>query len=258
MTVDMQKAGLWKRIAAAILDLILLAILAVGCAWGLTVMLDYDGHAETAATIKAEYEERYNIPPNVTTSVYQQMDEAEKKAYDEAVAEANKALAEDAEAVRILNLLQSLQLIITTFGILIAVLLLEFIVPLILKNGATVGKKVFGLGLVRTDCVRVNNLQLFTRTLIGKFTIEIMIPAYLVIMILGGSLGSMGVLVIGAILLLQVILYFATKQNQLLHDIMAGTAVVDVTSQRIFASDEDRVEFLKRMAAEQAEQQEYF
>ena len=258
MTVDMQKAGLWKRIAAAILDLILLAILAVGCAWGLTVMLDYDGHAETAATIKAEYEERFHIPPNVTTSVYQQMDEAEKKAYDEAVAEANKALAEDAEAVRILNLLQSLQLIITTFGILIAVLLLEFIVPLILKNGATVGKKVFGLGLVRTDCVRVNNLQLFTRTLIGKFTIEIMIPAYLVIMILNGSLGSMGVLVIGAILLLQVILYFATKQNQLLHDIMAGTAVVDVTSQRIFASDEDRVEFLKRMAAEQAEQQEYF
>lgn len=258
MTVDMQKAGLWKRIAAAILDLILLAILAVGCAWGLTVMLDYDGHAETAATIKAEYEEQFHIPPNVTTSVYQQMDEAEKKAYDEAVAEANKALAEDAEAVRILNLLQSLQLIITTFGILIAVLLLEFIVPLILKNGATVGKKVFGLGLVRTDCVRVNNLQLFTRTLIGKFTIEIMIPAYLVIMILGGSLGSMGVLVIGAILLLQVILYFATKQNQLLHDIMAGTAVVDVTSQRIFASDEDRVEFLKRMAAEQAEQQEYF
>lgn len=258
MTVDMQKAGLWKRIAAAILDLILLAILAVGCAWGLTVMLDYDGHAETAATIKAEYEERFHIPPNVTSSVYQQMDEAEKKAYDEAVAEANKALAEDEEAVRILSLLQNLQLIITTFGILIAVLLLEFIVPLILKNGATVGKKVFGLGLVRTDCVRVNNLQLFTRTLIGKFTIEIMIPAYLVIMILGGSLGSMGVLVIGAILLLQVILYFATKQNQLLHDIMAGTAVVDVTSQRIFASDEDRVEFLKRMAAEQAEQQEYF
>lgn len=258
MTVDMQKAGLWKRIAAAILDLILLAILAVGGAWGLTVMLDYDGHAETAATIKAEYEERFHIPPNVTSSVYQQMDEAEKKAYDEAVAEANKALAEDEEAVRILSLLQNLQLIITTFGILIAVLLLEFIVPLILKNGATVGKKVFGLGLVRTDCVRVNNLQLFTRTLIGKFTIEIMIPAYLVIMILGGSLGSMGVLVIGAILLLQVILYFATKQNQLLHDIMAGTAVVDVTSQRIFASDEDRVEFLKRMAAEQAEQQEYF
>lgn len=258
MTVDMQKAGLWKRIAAAILDLILLAILAVGGAWGLTVMLDYDGHAETAATIKAEYEERFHIPPNVTTSVYQQMDEAEKKAYDEAVAEANKALAEDEEAVRILSLLQNLQLIITTFGILIAVLLLEFIIPLILKNGATVGKKVFGLGLVRTDCVRVNNLQLFTRTLIGKFTIEIMIPAYLVIMILGGSLGSMGVLVIGAILLLQVILYFATKQNQLLHDIMAGTAVVDVTSQRIFASDEDRVEFLKRMAAEQAEQQEYF
>lgn len=258
MNIDVQKAGLWKRIAAAILDLILLAILAVGSAWGLTVALDYDGHAETAATIKAEYEERFHIPPNVTNSVYQAMDEAEKKAYDEAVAEANKALADDPEAVQILNLLQNLRLIITTFGILIAVLLLEFIVPLFLKNGATVGKKVFGLGLVRTDCVRLNNLQLFARTLIGKFTIEIMIPAYLVIMIFNGTLGSMGLMVIGAILLLQVILYFATKQNQLLHDIMAGTAVVDVTSQRIFANDEDRIEFLKRMAAEQAEQQEYF
>ena len=258
MKIDVQKAGLWKRIAAAILDLILLAILAVGCAWGLTVALDYDGHAETAATIKAEYEERFNIPADMTNTKYQSLDEAEKQAYDQAVAEANKALAEDAEAVRILNLLQSLRLVITTFGILVAVLLLEFIVPLFLKEGATVGKKVFGLGLVRTDCVRVNPLQLFTRTLIGKFTIEIMIPAYLIIMILGGTLGSMGMIVIGAILLLQVILYFATKQNQLLHDIMAGTVVVDVTSQRIFANDEDRIAFLKRMAAEQAEQQEYF
>ena len=258
MKVDMQKAGLWKRIAAAILDFILLAILAVGGAWGLSVMLDYDGHAETAAAIKAEYEEAYHIPPDVTGSKYQAMTEAERQAYDAAVAEANEALAKDAEAVRILNLLQSLRLIITTFGILIAVLLLEFVVPLFLKNGATVGKKVFGLGLVRTDCVRVNTLQLFTRTLIGKFTIEIMIPVYLVIMILSGTLGSMGLMVIGAILLLQVILYFATKQNQLLHDLMAGTAVVDVTSQRIFASDEDRIAFLKRMAAEQAEQQGYF
>lgn len=258
MTVDMQKAGLWKRIAAAILDLILLAILAVGGAWGLSAAFNFDGYLQIVEKAKTDYEQEFGIDLGIKADEYAAMTEAEQADYDAALELANKTLAEDADVLHAYAMAQSLMLLIPTFGILIAVLLLEFIVPLILKNGATVGKKVFGLGLVRTDCVRVNNLQLFTRTLIGKFTIEIMIPAYLVIMILGGSLGSMGVLVIGAILLLQVILYFATKQNQLLHDMMAGTAVVDVTSQRIFASDEDRVEFLKRMAAEQAEQQEYF
>ena len=110
---------------------------------------------------------------------------------------------------------------------------------------------------MRTDCVRVNPLQLFTRTLIGKFTIEIMIPAYLIIMILGGTLGSMGMIVIGAILLLQVILYFATRTHSLIHDLMAGTVVVDTASQRIFANDEDRIAYLKRLAAQKAEQQSY-
>ena len=40
-------------------------------------------------------------------------------------------------------------------------------------------------------------------------------------------------------------------------DNKAGTVVVDTASQRIFASDEDRIEYFKRVAAEKAERQAY-
>lgn len=254
MSVDLQKAGLWKRIAAAILDFILLAIVAVGFCWALTGVTGYDSHLQHAESIKTAYEQEYGIPADANRA---EMTAEEQKVYDDAVAKANEAIANDPEAITAIRTMQNLMLIIPTFGILLAVLLLEFVVPLLFKNGATVGKLVFGLGLVRSDCVRVNHLQLFTRALLGKYTIEIMVPVYLVIMIFNGSLGSMGMLVIGAILLLQVILYFATRTHSLIHDLMAGTVVVDAASQRIFASDEERIEFSKRLAAEKAERQNY-
>ena len=250
MNVDLQKAGLWKRIAAAILDFILLSIVAVGACWALNVALDYDTHAQRYQSIKAAYAQEYGIPTDVD---YSEMTPEQQAATNKA----NEALAKDPEAIKAIALVDNLMLIIPTFGILLAVLLLEFAVPLLFKNGATVGKFVFGLGLIRGDCVRVNPLQLFTRALLGKYTIETMIPVYLVIMIIKGSLGTMGLAAIAGILLLQVILYFATRTHSLIHDLMAGTVVVDIASQRIFANDEDRIKYFKRMAAEQAERQAY-
>ena len=254
MNVDLQKAGLWKRIAAAILDFILLSIVAVGACWALNAVLGYDAHMQHAESIKTAYEQEYGIPSDANRA---EMSAEEQKAYDDAVAKANEALAKDPEAIKAITTMQNLMLIIPTFGILLAILLLEFVVPLLFKNGATVGKFVFGLGLVRADCVRINPLQLFTRALLGKYTIETMIPVYLAVMIFNGSLGIMGLAVIAGILLLQVILYFATRTHSLIHDLMAGTVVVDAASQRIFANDEERIAFSKRLAAEKAERQAY-
>lgn len=250
LSVEIQKAGLWKRIAAAILDFILISIVAVGACWALTAALDYDGQLQHAESIKAAYEQEYGIPADTD---YSDMTPEQQAATDRA----NEALADDPEAIRVLTTLENLMLLIPTFGILLAVLLLEFVVPLLFKNGATVGKFVFGLGLIRNDCVRINHLQLFTRALLGKYTIEIMVPVYLVIMIVNGSLGTMGLAVIAGILLLQVILCFATRTHSLIHDLMAGTVVVDTASQRIFANDEERIAYSKRIAAEKAERQSY-
>ena len=52
MVVDLQKANIWKRIAAWIFDGILICVLAVGCGALLANLLDYDTNA---ATLDAVY-----------------------------------------------------------------------------------------------------------------------------------------------------------------------------------------------------------
>ena len=60
MTNDIQKAGLWKRFAAGILDGILLAVLAAGIAFLLGAFLGYDGYTTTWNERCAYYEEQYS------------------------------------------------------------------------------------------------------------------------------------------------------------------------------------------------------
>ena len=57
--MELQRANTWKRISAWLLDIILLAMLAVGLAWTLSVLLGYDGQAaKLEAVYESEYEKR--------------------------------------------------------------------------------------------------------------------------------------------------------------------------------------------------------
>jgi uncharacterized RDD family membrane protein YckC len=137
------------------------------------------------------------------------------------------------------------------------VVLLEFVVPLLLKNGQTLGKKIFGAALMRTDGVKVSPVQMFIRTVLGKFTIEIMIPVYVLVMIYLNAIGIVALAVLGAILVGQLLSLTMSKTNGLLHDVLAGTVLVDMASQRIFETPEERLEYIKRLHAEEASRQEY-
>lgn len=253
MGIDLQKAGLWKRIAAWLLDLILLSVLAVGAVYLLSVVLDYDGHNQTLQSKYDHYQKEYAVTFDVDPQTYEAMDAQQRENYDAAY----QALIADEEAIRAYNLVLNLSLVVTTFGILIAVLVLEFVVPLALGNGQTVGKKIFGLGLIRKDGVRLNTMQLFTRTLLGKFTIETMIPVYLLLMMFWGVMDITGTVVLGILGLAQVICYATTRTNGVIHDLLAGTAVVDIASQQVFNSTEELVEYIKGIHAERANKQEY-
>lgn len=253
LSIDLQKAGLWKRIAAWLLDAILLTVLAVGCIYGLSVLLQYDSYDQTVQAAYAAYEKEYGVTFDVDAETYEAMTEQQRQNYDAAY----KALIADDEAMYAYNMLLNLSLVITTIGLLIAVLLLEFVVPMLLGNGATVGKKVFSLGLIRTDSVKVNTMQLFTRALIGKFTVELMIPVYLILMIFWGIMDITGTIIIFGIGIAQILCYALTRTNSLLHDLMAGTAVVDITSQMIFSTTEDLIAYQKEAAAQRAARETY-
>ena len=129
--------------------------------------------------------------------------------------------------------------------------------PLILGNGQTLGKKIFGIALIRQDGVKLNTMQLFARTLLGKFTIETMLPVYMLVMVFFNIMGLDGLMIIAGIWIAQLILLVVTRNNQLLHDLLAGTVVVDMASQRIFKTTDDLIAYQKRVAAEKATRQPY-
>jgi len=246
--MDLQKAGLWKRVAAWVLDAILLGVLAVGCIYGLSFLLKYDSYQQTVNGAYTKYEQEYGVKFDIDAQTYEAMTPEQQQNYDAAY----EALIADQEAMYAYNMLLQLSLVITTMGLLAAVLVTEFAVPLILGNGVTVGKKVFGLCLIRTDCVKVNAMQLFARALIGKFTVEIMIPVYLILMIFWGIMDITGTVVLGILGLAQILCYALTRTNSLLHDLIAGTAVVDAACQKIFPTTEALITYQKQAAAERA------
>ena len=253
MAVDLQKAGMWKRIAAWMLDAILLVVLAVGMGALVALLLGYDAHSEALTNAYERYEAEYGVVLDISQEEYLALTEQQRQQYDTAY----KALTADETVVYAYNMVINQTLLMISLGLLLSTLILEFAIPLWLGNGQTVGKKIFALGVIRTDGVRLTALQLFVRTLLGKFTIETMLPVYLAIMAFFGIVGRPGTLILAGLALAQVIVLAVTANNSAIHDLLAGTVVVDVASQQIFKSTDDLIAYTKRVHAEQAAQQDY-
>lgn len=253
MISDLQKASIWKRVSAAMFDAIVVGILAVGVAYLLAVVTDYDGYNRTMNDAFSGYEQQYGVTFEMTEEQYAAMTDAERERYNEAY----DALCRDDEAMYAYNMMVNLTLLISTFGILAAFLVSEFAVPLWLGNGQTLGKKIFGICLMRTDGIKISAPLLFIRTVLGKYTVETMIPVLIIVMIFFNMIGIVGPLVLALILVLEIVLLAVTQTNSAIHDILAKTVVVDYLSQRIFENEEELIEFKKELHAERAARSEY-
>lgn len=253
MKFDLQKASMLKRISAYTFDMILLVCLVMALAMGLSAVSGYDDyHAQMDAAYE-KYGQMYGVDVSIGWEAYEQLSDAEKARYDEALV----AINEDEAVLRTYSMVVNLTLVIATVSILLGYLVLEFAVPLWLGNGQTIGKKIFGIALMRTDGVKVTTFMMFVRTVLGKYTLETMIPVLIVIMLLFQMVGLTGTLILGLILLLQVILLIVTRTNSAIHDLLACTVAVDMASQHIFDSPEARLEYQKRVSAESASKAEY-
>lgn len=253
MIPELQKAGMWKRISAALFDMILLGIVIVGAAYLLSAVTGYDDHSKTVSDAYAQYEHQYGVTFELTREQFDALSDEERMRYDEAY----QALCDDDKAMYAYNMLINLTLVISSFSILVGYLLTEFVVPLLLGSGRTLGKKIFGIALMRTDGIRVTAPLLFIRTVLGKYTIETMVPVLIIIMIFFNMAGLTAVLSLGAILILELVLVIATRTNSFIHDLLAKTVAVDYASQRIFAGEEELLEYKKRLHAERVAREEY-
>lgn len=249
MIFDLQKASTLKRTAAWLLDLILLVVLACGIGMILSAALNYDQHSQTLKAYYEKYEKEFGID----FDVYSDLTEEEQARFEAA----NAALQKDTEALRAYNTVINLSLTIISLSILLSYLGLEFGVPLLFGNGQTMGKKIFGIALVRVDGVKITPFALFVRTVLGKYTIETMIPVLMAMMIFIGVIGILAPAIVLGLLIVQIALIITSKTNSALHDHMAATVAVDLNSQMIFATAEDLMEYKKKIHAEQVKKQSY-
>lgn len=251
---DLQKASLGKRIMAAIFDGILLATLAVGLAVLLSLCFGYDAQVDRYAAIMEGYEQQYDVDVQASIS---NMTDPEQTAHNEKVNAVNAALLEDTEFMALYAQLSNMRMMMLSFSLLGAVLIMELLIPLLFGNGQTLGKKLFGIGIMHIEGVRITGKQVFIRSVLGKYSVELMLPIYILVMTLTGGLGIVGWALLAVLLLAQIICLVITRTNAPIHDIFASTVAVDLVSQRIFEDIEERDNYIKAIHAERAARADY-
>ena len=259
MIYDLQKASMWKRVSAFLCDIILFAIVTVGLALLLSTILGVDTQQEKMVSICSQYVEEHGLNSfmtkeelegalsiSMTEERYNTLTEEQKAAFNEA----SEALFTNEEYLYAYGMVNQLILLVLTFSILIATLLLEFVVPLLFKNGQTVGKKVFGVAVMRVDGVKVSPVILLVRALLGKYAVETMIPVFVLLSLILGTASIVTLVLLLLLAIAQVALLIFTQANTPLHDMLAGTVTVDFASQMIFDTPEELLEYKKQLHAD--------
>lgn len=253
MRFELQRADFWKRISAFLFDIIIFGILLMGVATAMSAILDYDKYLDIVEQVEMEYVEKYGINPDITDEEFAALTDEEKEPY----LECDRKRQQDERLIIAYNILIDFAVAIISVSILVASVVLELVVPIFLKNGQTLGKKIFGLAVIHTNGVRLRGQAHFIRSIIGKCAMETMIPAYLILMVLFGNLGIVGAAVLGLILILQIAVIASTKTRSAIHDLISDTVVVDFQSQMIFENADELIAYKTRLHEEEVNKKEY-
>ena len=253
MGFELQKADIWKRISAFMFDSVMIIMAAVGLAAIFSLFLNYSEHYDNLQAAETEYSEKYGIDLDISAAEYDALSDEEKQKYEQADAE----FAKDERAIYAYNMLLNLSLIVLTISLLLAFIVLELVIPIFLGHGRTLGKKIFGLAVMRTNGVKIGGQAHFIRAIIGKYTMETMVPVYILLMILFGTLGVIGTGLLLLFLALEIFTMCYTKTRSTIHDLVSDCVVVDMASQMIFENEDELMAYKTRIHEEMANQQAY-
>jgi uncharacterized RDD family membrane protein YckC len=257
MSFSIQKANFWKRISAFMFDAILAFCLMLGVGIGVSYLLDYDTKVADLKAIRAEIEteyefEKYGLSFDISEEDYKKLDDTKKEIYDKA----NEAFLKEPRTGKTLRNLVVLAIANVGVSLLIADTVIYFVLPMLFKNGQTLGKKCFGLAVIRTNGVKVTPQVLLIRSVIGRFAMETIAPLTIFAMMLLGSLGFVGTITLALFAILEIGVMIYTNTNSCIHDLLSDTVVVDMSSQQIFETQEARTEYDKAEAARKAGEKE--
>ena len=272
MSLSLQKASFFKRISAYIFDMLIAVMIAVGLAGVFSITFGYADHNIKMEEIRYHYYvDVYHIPMHVSKEYYETIPEEERINYItsetyNALSEEEKAVYEQASAAisadptmqDLQSKLFTMSFAIISLGVFCSHFLWYFLIPLWFKNGQTLGKKCFGLAVMRTNCVKISNPVLFVRSMLGLYAMETMAPILLLMMIYFGALGIVGTITIIGIFILQIAVMIVTQTNSCIHDLLSDTVVVDMASQQIFDTQEELIAYQEAQAAAKAQAKDDF
>ena len=267
MIYDLQKANSLKRFMAFLLDLIILIIFVTGFMWIVSSITNYDSYSDAMSNEIAKIEESFGISDivkqyDVDLDKFSTMSEEEKNKLPQdvviALEDCIKSINSNPKISEAYIMMMNLTLLMVSVSFLLSFVILELIVPAIFKNGQTIGKKIFSLAVMRIDGVKVTPLIMFVRSILGKYTVETMIPLIIILMAFYGVANIVMLMVIPLILLFELILIIATKTNSMIHDILSSTVLVDLQSQMIFDSVEAKNEYRLHLHNEEVKESKYF
>lgn len=251
--IDIQKASVSKRLYAFLLDMIIASILTSGLYLGLSAALRVESHSQKYKDIIAVYEQQYGVQFGKNEEEYAAMSEAEQNNYKAAVDAANS----DEEANKEIKTFYVMTFTVFASGIILSMLILEFIVPMITRDGRTLGKLLFGLGVMRKSCLRIGKPVLFIRGVIGKGVFELILPVMILYSVLNGFTGVFGIILLCVFVIFELVVFIKSGGSELLHDMLSDTVVVDWGSQMIFDSAGERDEYAEKLKKQQAESDPY-
>lgn len=252
MKFTLQKANLWKRISAFSFDLILAVSLALALMIGFSAVF-CKKHFDRIEEYRANYEMQYGIDFDITQEEYDAKTEEEKATYDAILQEANEAYKSDKAVQKVYSELIYLTFANIAICLFVSDMVIYFVIPLLFKNGQTLGKKCFGIAVMRTNGVKLSAPVLFVRSILGLYTIETMVPILFLTMILVGLLGIVGFITLGLLAILEIGVMIYTKTNSSIHDLLSDSVVVDMSTQKIFASNDELITYQKTQEFEHAE-----
>ncbi len=278
--LDLQKASFGKRISAYLFDVILLFIAVIGIGCIFSAIVGYDSELQKYTDMNQSYVDKYGIDLarseelcskytnfitekedgtiiiEITDEERANLTAADQVEIDELtvlvnlINQANADIENDEEIVNQFSKIVTLTILTVTISTLLSYLVLEFAVPIFIGNGQTIGKKVFGVALMRTDGVKITTMQLFVRTILGKFTLETMIPLAIIGMMMIDIIGITGPIVLLGIIVMEAVCYVKSNNGSFIHDIVAVTVCVDYSSQMIFESEDALIAYKEQIANE--------
>lgn len=147
----------------------------------------------------------------------------------------------DSNAVSLLKQSYQLALLMFVLSAFVTSFIYDFIIPVFLKNGQTIGMKILKVGLLNNEKYKVTNLQLFIRFLFGKFLVNLLIPIFAVFYYLMTGGNIIALMLVISIPLINIIMVLMTKNENGIANTIGNVVAISMDETYIFETKNDYI-----------------